>query len=152
MLEKGQKHEVANVSAEVLTLANNSTCRMIMSARCSGEDNQAEKCRGLVSESFDLAAKLALFSVFGPLKRIGTWYLRKKIADVPRRYDELFENVLVEHEEKAKREGPHMENKDLMDILLEVYHDKNAEIRITRKQMKTFFLVNICHPVPSFIS
>ncbi|KAI5576630.1 hypothetical protein BDE02_09G057300 [Populus trichocarpa] len=128
MLEIGQKHEVANVSAEVLTLANNSTCRMIMSARCSGEDNQAEKCRGLVSESFDLAAKLALFSVFGPLKRIGTWY------------DELFENVLVEHEEKAKREGPHMENKDLMDILLEVYHDKNAEIRITRKQMKTFFL------------
>jgi hypothetical protein len=125
---------------------------MIMSARCSGEDNQAEKCRGLVGESFDLAAKLALFSVFGPLKRIGIWYLRKKIADVPRRYDELFENVLVEHEEKAKREGPHMENKDLMDILLEVYHDKNAEIRITRKQMKTFFLVNICHPVPSFIS
>jgi hypothetical protein len=45
-----------------------------------------------------------------------------------------------------------MENKDLMDILLEVYHDKNAEIRITRKQMKTFFLVNICHPFPSFIS
>ncbi|XP_011007366.1 PREDICTED: cytochrome P450 705A5-like [Populus euphratica] len=141
MLEIGQKKEVANVSAEVLTLANNSTCRMIMSARCSGEDNQAEKCRGLVSESFDLAAKLALFNVFGPLKRIGTWYLRKKIADVPKRYDELFENVLVEHEEKAKREGPHMENKDLMDILLEVYHDKNAEIRITRKQMKTFFLI-----------
>nr|TKS01845.1 hypothetical protein D5086_0000169520 [Populus alba] len=140
MLEIGQKNEVANVSAEVLTLANNSTCRMIMSARCSGEDNQAEKCRELVSESFDLAAKLALFSVFGPLKRIGIWYLRKKIADVPKRYDELFENVLVEHEEKAKREGPHMENKDLMDILLEVYHDKNAEIRITRKQMKTFFL------------
>ncbi|XP_011015839.1 PREDICTED: cytochrome P450 705A5-like [Populus euphratica] len=140
MLEIGQKNEAANVSAEVLTLANNSTCRMIMSARCSGEDNQAEKCRGLVSESFDLAANLALFNVFGPLKRIGTWYLRKKIADVPKRYDELFENVLVEHEEKAKREGPHMENKDLMDILLEVYHDKNAEIRITRKQMKTFFL------------
>ncbi|KAL3580190.1 hypothetical protein D5086_018025 [Populus alba] len=70
MLEIGQKNEVANVSAEVLTLANNSTCRMIMSARCSGEDNQAEKCRELVSESFDLAAKLAFFSVFGPLKRI----------------------------------------------------------------------------------
>ncbi|KAJ6310177.1 hypothetical protein OIU76_014993 [Salix suchowensis] len=33
-----------------------------------------------------------------------------------------------------------MENKDLMDILLEVYHDKNAEVRITRKQMKNFFL------------
>ena len=54
MLEIGQKNEVANVSAEVLTLANNSTCRMIMSARCSGEDNQAEKCRGLVSESFEI--------------------------------------------------------------------------------------------------
>ncbi|KAJ6716251.1 CYTOCHROME P450 FAMILY 705 SUBFAMILY A POLYPEPTIDE 25-RELATED [Salix koriyanagi] len=140
MLEIGQKNEVANLSAEILTLANNSTCRMIMSARCSGEDNQAEKCRALVSESFDLASQLALLSVFGPLKRIGMWYLRKKIAAVPKRYDELFENVLVEHEEKAKREGPDMENKDLMDILLEVYHDENAEIRITRKQMKTFFL------------
>ncbi|KAJ6905385.1 hypothetical protein NC652_023209 [Populus alba x Populus x berolinensis] len=140
MLEIGQKNEVADLSAEVLTLANNSTCRMIMSARCSGEDNQADKCRALVSESFDLAAKLAVCNLFGPLKRIGIWFLRKKIADVPRRYDELFENVMVEHEEKAKREGPHMENKDLMDILLEVYHDKNAEMRITRKQMKTFFL------------
>ncbi|KAJ6409255.1 hypothetical protein OIU84_008867 [Salix udensis] len=97
------------MSAEILTLANNSSCRMIMSARCSGEDNQAEKCRALVSESFDLAAKLALCNV-------------------------------IEHEEKAKREGPTMEKKDLMDILLEVYHDENAEIRITRKQMKNFFL------------
>jgi hypothetical protein len=141
MLEIGQKNDVADLSAEVLTLANNATCRMIMSARCSGEDNQADQCRGLVSESFDLAAKLAVCNLFGPLKRIGTWYLRKKIAAVPKRYDELFENILVEHEEKAKRGGPHMENKDLMDILLEVYHDKNAEMRITRKQMKTFFLV-----------
>ncbi|KAF9675618.1 hypothetical protein SADUNF_Sadunf09G0050900 [Salix dunnii] len=140
MLEIGKKNQVADLSAEVLTVANNGTCRMIMSARCSGEDNQAEKCRGLVSESFDLAAKLAVCNLFGPLKRIGIWYLRKKIADVPKRYDELFENVLVEHEEKAKREGPNMENKDLMDILLEVYHDENAEIRLTRKQMKTFFL------------
>ncbi|KAJ6716241.1 CYTOCHROME P450 FAMILY 705 SUBFAMILY A POLYPEPTIDE 25-RELATED [Salix koriyanagi] len=140
MLEIGQKNEVADLSAEVLTVANNGTCRMIMSARCSGEDNQAEKCRGLVSESFDLAAKLAVCNLFGPLKRIGIWYLRKKIADVPKRYDELFENVLLEHEEKAKREGPNIENKDLMDILLEVYHDENAEIRLTRKQMKTFFL------------
>ncbi|KAG5238521.1 hypothetical protein OIU76_014996 [Salix suchowensis] len=140
MLEIGKKNEVVDLSVEVLTVANNGTCRMIMSARCSGEDNQAEKCRALVSESFDLAAKLALFNVFGPLKRIGIWYLRKKIDDVPKRYDELFEKVLVEHEEKAKREGPTMEKKDLMDILLEVYHDENAEIRITRKQMKNFFL------------
>ncbi|KAG6762415.1 hypothetical protein POTOM_032914 [Populus tomentosa] len=72
MLEIGQKNEVADLSAEVLTLANNSTCRMIMSARCSGEDNQADKCRALVSESFDLAAKLAVCNLFGPLKRIGT--------------------------------------------------------------------------------
>ncbi|KAJ6692162.1 CYTOCHROME P450 FAMILY 705 SUBFAMILY A POLYPEPTIDE 25-RELATED [Salix purpurea] len=84
MLEIGKKNEVTDLSVEVLTVANNGTCRMIMSARCSGEDNQAEKCRALVSESFDLAAKLALFNVFGPLKRIGIWYLRKKIDDVPK--------------------------------------------------------------------
>ncbi|KAF9665745.1 hypothetical protein SADUNF_Sadunf16G0155700 [Salix dunnii] len=143
MLEKGEKKGVADLSAEVLTLANNATCRMIMSARCSGKDNQADQCRELVSESFDLAAKLAVCSLFGPLKRVGVWYLRKKIADVPKRYDELFENILVEHEEKAKRGDTHMENKDLMDILLEVYHDKNAEMRITRKQMKTFFLIYV---------
>uniref|UniRef100_A0A6N2MGF1 Cytochrome P450 n=1 Tax=Salix viminalis TaxID=40686 RepID=A0A6N2MGF1_SALVM len=114
MLEKGEKNDVADLSAEVLTLANNATCRMIMSARCSGKDNQADQCRELV--------------------------LRKKIADVPKKYDELFESILVDHEENAKRGDTHMENKDLMDILLEVYHDKNAEMRITRKQMKTFFL------------
>ncbi|KAJ6777510.1 CYTOCHROME P450 FAMILY 705 SUBFAMILY A POLYPEPTIDE 25-RELATED [Salix koriyanagi] len=140
MLEKGEKNDVADLSAEVLTLANNATCRMIMSARCSGKDNQADQCRELVSESFDLAGKLAICTLFGPLKRVGVWYLRKKIADVPKKYDDLFESILVDHEEKAKRGDTHMENKDLMDILLEVYHDKNAEMRITRKQMKTFFL------------
>uniref|UniRef100_A0A6N2M659 Cytochrome P450 n=2 Tax=Salix TaxID=40685 RepID=A0A6N2M659_SALVM len=150
MLEKGEKNDVADLSAEVLTLANNATCRMIMSARCSGKDNQADQCRELVSESFDLAGKLAICTLFGPLKRVGVWYLRKKIADVPKKYDELFESILVDHEENAKRGDTHMENKDLMDILLEVYHDKNAEMRITRKQMKTFFLGELVNHPASF--
>ncbi|KAJ4826687.1 hypothetical protein Tsubulata_043048 [Turnera subulata] len=140
ILEKAQTNEVVDLSAQVLILSNNSTCRMIMSARCSGEDNEAERCRQLIFESFELATKLAFASLFGPFRKLFALAFQKQLEEIPRKYDELFEKVLQEHEDRAKMDGGEREEKDLMDILLKVYHDTNAEVKITRAQIKTFFL------------
>ncbi|KAI9169993.1 hypothetical protein LWI28_020805 [Acer negundo] len=140
VIEKAtSKDQVLDVGGELMRLTNNVTCRMVMSTRCSGDDDdgEAEKCKELVKESFELAAKLCFGDVLGPLKKLGFWIYEKQALNVSKRYDELLEKVLKEHEEgDGEREG----DEDLMDILLKVYKDKKAEVKITRIHIKAFFL------------
>lgn len=138
--EKAKKNEIVDLSKEIMTLTNNITYRMVMSASCSGQDNDVEKCVGLVRESFQLVAKMTLANLLGPLRKVGVFFFREQLLDVPRRFDELLERIMEEHEERARRDGGEIENKDLMDIVLEAYHDKDAEVKISRTQMKSFFL------------
>ncbi|KAA8520262.1 hypothetical protein F0562_014518 [Nyssa sinensis] len=99
-------------------------CRNCLSGqvkrRCSNNDDEAEKCRELVKESLKIATKFFFGDVFGPLKWLGFWVYGKQAVEVTRRYDDLLERILKEHEEERK-------SGDLMDILLEVYQDENAE-------------------------
>ncbi|KAJ9158738.1 hypothetical protein P3X46_024295 [Hevea brasiliensis] len=142
LVERACKNENVDLGNELMRLTNNTICRMVMSTRCSGEDDEARKCRELVEESVDLAGKLGVASMLGPLKKLGFWVFRKQLKDILRDFDELLEKILKEHEEKAKRDGDDHEgeDKDLMDILLKVYQDENAEFKISRNHMKAFFL------------
>ncbi|CAL1379721.1 unnamed protein product [Linum trigynum] len=145
LMEKGLKREAVDVGGELMTLTNNTTCRMAMSARCSTESgNEAERCRALIKESLELTAKMALANLLGPLKKLGHLALRKQARDVPARYDELLEGILKEHEERRAADHDYVnggrEACDLMDVLLEVSKNANAEMKITRGQIKAFFL------------
>ncbi|KAL5760483.1 hypothetical protein ACOSP7_018994 [Xanthoceras sorbifolium] len=134
VMEKASKNEVLDVGGELMRLTNNVTCRMVMSTRCSEDDGDAERCRELVKESFELAAKLCFGDVLGPLKKLGFWIYGKQAMNVSKRFDELLERVLKEHEERAEKD------EDLMDILLKVYRAEKAEVKITRTHIKAFFL------------
>ncbi|WRX26913.1 Cytochrome P450 - like 10 [Theobroma cacao] len=139
MIQSASNTEVVDVGARLMKLTNNIICRMVMSTSCSEEDDEAERIRELVKRSFELAGKMSLANSLGPLKKFGFWLYAKEAKEVTTRYDELLEKLLKEHEERAKsndREG----NKDLMDILLEAYHDDEAEFRITLGQLKSFIL------------
>ncbi|KAJ7949131.1 Cytochrome P450 family protein [Quillaja saponaria] len=142
VFENAHRSKEIDVGAELMKLTNNVTCRMVMSSRCSEKDDEAERIRELVKESFELAAKLCFGDVLGTLKRLTFWVYGKQAMDVSRRYDELLERVLKEHEEKKGRRigGVENEERDLMDILLEVYQDDKAEFKITRTHIKAFFM------------
>ncbi|ESW05838.1 hypothetical protein PHAVU_011G213700 [Phaseolus vulgaris] len=134
-----------DVGPQLIKLTNNVTCRMAMSTCCSEKYEDAERIRKLVKESFELAAKLCFGDVLGPLKQLSFWVYGKKALDVSRRYDELLEKVLKEHEHKrsSRHNGDRSDEdseRDLMDILLDVHHDAHAEFRITRTHIKAFFL------------
>ncbi|KAJ9153099.1 hypothetical protein P3X46_026583 [Hevea brasiliensis] len=118
LVEKAYKNENIDVGQELMKLTNNTTCRMVMSTRCSEEDDEAQRCRELVEGSIALTGKLLIASMLGPLKKFGYWLNRKQLDDIPKRYDDLFEKIWKEHEERAKRECEEREDKDLMDILL----------------------------------
>ena len=118
-----------------------------MSTRCSGDDDEAEKIRLLVKETFEMASKVAFGDVFGwPLERLAFWMFGRQARDVTLRYDEILEKILRQHEDRGKREGLDREDRDLMDILLKVYQDHNAEFNITRTNIKAFLLVSL-HPL-----
>lgn len=135
LLEKAKRNEPINVRKEMMKLTNNSICRMTMGKRCSEETGEAEQVRGLVSKSLDMAKKLLLANALRPLKRFGISLFENEVQDISRRFDEILEKYLREHEE-----NPNREHKDMMDVLLESYHDENAEYKISRSQIKAFFV------------
>lgn len=111
-----------------------------------------------MKESFELAAMLCFGDVLGPLKELSFWVYGKKAKDVSRRYDELLEKVLKEHEAKRSSSssghgdgGDHKGERDLMDILLDVYHDAHAEFKITRTHIKAFFMVTSIYHIHLYL-
>ncbi|KAL0006738.1 hypothetical protein SO802_008240 [Lithocarpus litseifolius] len=110
VLESGKKKQVLDMSSELMKLTNNTTCRVVMSIRCSDDNDEAEKIRKLVKETTEA-------------------------IDVILRFDEILERVLKQHEE-----NPNVENEDFVDILLKVYRDDKAEFKINRTHLKAFLL------------
>jgi cytochrome P450 len=96
-----RKDGVVDVGAELMRLTNNVTCRMVMSSMCSKEGGEAERVRELVKESFELVEKICFGDVLGPLKNLSFWMYGKQAMDLTRRYDELLERAMKEHEEKG---------------------------------------------------
>lgn len=141
LLDIASKKGDVNLSGELLKLTNANISRMALSTRHGGSD--AEQCRQLVVDINKLAGKVKAASMLGPLKSLAYWMYGKKAIEVTKRFDELLDRIMKEHIEKAKKEGGvKRENRDLMDILLEVYDDENAEFKITKSQIKAFLRVN----------
>nr|POE46489.1 3,9-dihydroxypterocarpan 6a-monooxygenase [Quercus suber] len=67
VLESGKKKQVLDMSSELMKLTNNTTCRVVMSIRCSDDNDEAEKIRQLEKETTDVSAKVSFGDVLGPL-------------------------------------------------------------------------------------
>lgn len=130
----------SDLSNELTALTNNMICRMAMTTQCSGTLNDAEEIRRLVKTCLDLAGKLSLGDILGPLKVLDFSGNGKKLVGALMKFDKIVERIINEHECKAKNDNS-TERKDLMDILLEIGRDPTAEIKLTRKDIKSFLLV-----------
>ncbi|XP_010466308.1 PREDICTED: cytochrome P450 705A20-like isoform X3 [Camelina sativa] len=138
ILDKARKNENVEIGKEATMLMNNILCRMSMGRSFSEENGEAERVRGLVGESYALAKKIFFASVLRrPLKKLGIPLFKKDIMDVSNKFDELLEKILVEHKEKLDEEH---KDTDMMDVLLAAYADENAEYKITRNHIKSFFV------------
>ncbi|KAG2686990.1 hypothetical protein I3843_09G033600 [Carya illinoinensis] len=131
-----------DLSRQLTILTNNIACRMAMSARCSGSCNEAEEIHELVKLCLQLAGKLSVGDVLGPLKMLDFSGNGKKLVTALQRFDVLVERIIKEHELKVidGGDGASDQKKDLLDILLETYRDATAEVKITRKDVKSFLL------------
>ncbi|CAA7021889.1 unnamed protein product [Microthlaspi erraticum] len=138
ILDKARKNETVEIAKEAMMLMNNILCRMVM-GRCLSEVNgEAERVRGLVGESYGLTKKVFLAAILRrPLEKLRIPLFKTDIMDVSNRFNELLERLLVEHKEKLEEEHHSM---DMMDVLLEAYGNESSEYKITRNQIKSFFV------------
>ena len=73
------------------------------------------------------------------------WLFGKKVISIQLRIDELSERMLKEHEDQIGKK----ETRDFMDILLKVYQDDKAEVKMTRINLKALLTVSFSFFRPS---
>ncbi|KAH9303111.1 hypothetical protein KI387_014694, partial [Taxus chinensis] len=135
--------KVIDVGSELISMANNVISRMAMSTRCSGTDAEAVECRKLVKEVALLTGKFNLGDFIYVCKNLDLQGYEKQMKDVHRRFDSLMEKILEQHEaerEAKARSGGDEQPKDLIDILFSISNDDQAEIKLTRDNIKAFIL------------
>jgi hypothetical protein len=138
-----------DLGLDLTTLTNNILCRMSMGTTCFQKYNIDPKViQCLVREFMHVGAKLSMGEVLGPLGKFDLFGYGKKLTKIVGEFDKILEGFLKEHEERINTEDC---QGDMMDILLEVYRNENAEVRLTRNDIKAFFLVS-CFSFPLYLS
>lgn len=146
MLKKAELGEAVNFGGELMRLTNNVISRMTLGQRCSDSEDEAGEVRKLVKELNVLGAKFNLSDTIWLFKNFDLQLgLKKQLKDARDRYDIMMERIIKEHEdERMKRkesgDGEGEIVKDLLDILLDIYEDENAEMRLTRENIKAFVM------------
>lgn len=148
MLKKAELGEAVNLGGELMRLTNNVISRMTLGQRCSDSEDEASEVRKLVKELNVLGAKFNLSDTIWLFKNFDLQLgLKKQLKDARNRYDVMMERIIKEHEDermKRKKSGDgegEIIVKDLLDILLDIYEDENAEMRLTRENIKAFVMV-----------
>ncbi|MBA0740055.1 hypothetical protein Gogos_013278 [Gossypium gossypioides] len=140
LLNKSKAGEPCDLAAEVTELTNNMIYRMAMGRRCSNYPNQAAEIRRFITDSMKYAAKFHFGEVFGPLKKFDLFGNGKRLKLTLKGYDQLIEQIMKDYQDNDLETSENDDEKDVMDILLESYKDTNAEVKLTRDQIKNFFM------------
>ncbi|GLJ24861.1 hypothetical protein SUGI_0475460 [Cryptomeria japonica] len=134
------------MASELISLANNVISRMAMSTRCSSTDAQATECRKIVQEVIELTGKFNLEDYIFFCKNLDLQGYERQMKDVHRCFDNIMNRILEQHEQQAADDNDNDDDngngrpKDLIDILLSISKDKQAEVKFTRENIKATVL------------
>ncbi|KAK6289669.1 hypothetical protein POUND7_001210 [Theobroma cacao] len=143
LLKRSKEGEPCDLAEELTALTNNMIYRMAMGRRCSKNPNQAAEIRKFITDSMKYAAKFHFGEVFGPLKKLDLFGNGKRLKMSLKGYDQLMEQIMKDYHDNELKNCENDQEKDVMDILLETYKDTSAEVKLTRDQIKNFFMVII---------
>ncbi|KAI4375633.1 hypothetical protein MLD38_013481 [Melastoma candidum] len=133
--------KACNLSTELGLLMNRLIFKMIMSKRYSKFTESVATIQSSVKVMLELGAKLGVYEVFGPLKCYDLFGHGKKLTAAMLRYDGLVEEIMKDYEngEQGVESGDES-GRDLMELLLAASRDDAADILLTRRHIKNFFL------------
>ncbi|XP_050224676.1 cytochrome P450 93B2-like [Mercurialis annua] len=136
LVAKSETGESVNLSKEMLRLTNNIISRMIVSRRCSENNDEVVD---LVREVTAIFGEFNISDFIWFFKNWDLQGIRRRLKDIRTRYDVLLEKIIREREEDRKKRLEDNDNngvKDFLDLLLDVVEDKNSDIRLSRVHMK----------------
>ncbi|KDO40427.1 hypothetical protein CISIN_1g042142mg, partial [Citrus sinensis] len=143
MLKKAKASEAVDVGKELIRLTNNVVSRMTMGQICSNNDKEADEVRKLVQETAELTGKFNLQDYIWFCKNIDLQGFGKRLKEVRRKFDNMMERIIKEHQEARKinkERGKDYAPMDLLDMLLDISEDESSEIKLTRENIKAFIL------------
>ncbi|KAK6232264.1 hypothetical protein SCA6_002337 [Theobroma cacao] len=139
--EKAEVEEVVDIGVELMRLTNNIISRMLLSKMCSDKENEANEVQTLVKELNSLGSKFNLSDSLWFCKNLDLQGFRKRLKDVRDKYDILMEKIILDHKEARKKNGARGDKiKDVLDILIDISEDENAEMKLTRENIKAFVM------------
>lgn len=145
LAKKADAGESVDFGSELIRLTNNVISRIVMSERCSGDDDEAGAVRKLIEETADLLGKFNLSDYIWFCKNLDLQGFGKRLKEVRDRFDEMMEKIIEEHQNKrmkSKEDGKEGNVvQDLLGILLDIAEDPSSEIKLTRDNIKAVIMV-----------
>ncbi|KAK2636562.1 hypothetical protein Ddye_031354 [Dipteronia dyeriana] len=115
---------------------------MPLAQRCSDNEDEAGEVRKSVNALNQLGSKFNVSDTIWFCKNLDLQGFGKKLKDARDKYDVMMDRIMKEHELVRKKKNYKDETtKDWLDIFLDIYEDGNAEIRLTRENIKAFIMV-----------
>lgn len=139
--------EGVDMGGELLRATNKEISRMTMGRTCIDEtEGEAEEVRRLVEEVSELTGKFNLSDYIGLFINMDVQGFGRRCKKVRERFDAMMNKIIAENQEKMMRKKTASYNqellqKDILDRLLEIADDEEAEMKITRENIKAFILV-----------
>ncbi|KAF8643305.1 hypothetical protein HU200_066910 [Digitaria exilis] len=129
--------EPVDVSRLLISMSNNAIMRMVASALPGHMTEAARDCAKSVAEvvgAFNLEDYVPALCRGWDLQG-----LTRRTREVRDKFDALLEIMITAKEEQAAG-PPRTASKDLLDILMDAAADPNAEVKLTRDNIKAFVL------------
>ncbi|KAD6119529.1 hypothetical protein E3N88_10800 [Mikania micrantha] len=124
---------VLNLSELIIALTNNMVCRVAL-----GRTYEGRKFENLLQRAMELLGCFSVGSYIPSLKWVDQLSgLVRKADDVAKEFDEFLEGVIEEHLDE-KRVG--VEDRDLVDILLEFQRDNLKGFHLERDMVKAIIM------------
>ena len=131
-----------NLSGELMKLINNMVMRMIIGKRWMDDERKERDVIKLISDVCEVVGTFNPSDYIQFCKIIDFKGYGKKFKDIRSRVDTMIEKVIEEHEE-ARKHNDTVEEKDLLDILLDIQQDENMEIKLSTVNIKALILVTL---------
>ena len=153
LAKKAHCGEAFNFTEELPKLSNNIISQMILGS--SNNRDHVEESRLVIRDVTKVFGEFNLSDFVWLLRNVDLQGIGKRIEAIFKRYDTLLEKVISEREELRRKKKMNKEDnddnntnkdlevKDFLDTLLDNLEDENAEIKLTRNNIKAIIVVSI---------
>ncbi|KAL5751712.1 hypothetical protein ACOSQ2_022219 [Xanthoceras sorbifolium] len=125
-----------DLSAKVVALTANMTCRMVFGKKYTDDEFDARGFKAVFEEVMELASTPNLADFIPQIASLDLQGLTKRMKAVAKVYDEFFEKIIDEHAQSKDDNR----TKDFVDLMLSFMGSEETEYRIDREHIKAIIL------------